>query len=395
MANNRSILKTVLLAACMTGSSGAQTAASREAPTAEQVFQQAMQNMNAGAYANAEAGFQQILHKDPRNAAVLINLGVLYAKTSRLTEAVDVYRKALQVVPAQEAVQLNLGLAYLKLQQYSDALPYFERLHQAHAADVRVTTLLATALAYSGKPADAIRLLQPLTASADADRGALYVLGIAYTRADRQAEARETLARVFAGAPPAQEAFLLGEAYLEATDYPNAVQAFQDALSNDADSPGAHRELGRAYLGMHGNDKAEEQLRLALKADPHDSAALYLLGALLVQLSRWADGRTVLEQAQAAAPGSWATAFYLGKANFELHDLPVADKQLRRAAELNPDEPGAPYLLARIARAQGHPEEAARYMERVAALHATALDAEKKAVESANRDKTHLQGGQQ
>ena len=34
-------------------------------------------------------------------------------------------------------------------------------------------------------------------------------------------------------------------------------------------------------------------------------------------------------------------------------------------------------------------------MERVAALHATALDAEKKAVDSANRDKTHLQEGQQ
>ena len=31
----------------------------------------------------------------------------------------------------------------------------------------------------------------------------------------------------------------------------------------------------------------------------------------------------------------------------------------------------------------------------VAALHATALDAEKKAVDSANRDKTHLQEGQQ
>lgn len=165
-------------------------------------------------------------------------------------------------------------------------------------------------------------------------------------------------------------------------------------MQQQADAPGAQRELGRAYLGLHENAKAEEALRAAIKADPHDSAALYLLGAQLVQLSRWADGRAVLLQAQAAAPGSWATAFYLGKANFELHDSASAEAQLRRAAELNPDEPGAPYLLARIARAQGRADEAARYMERVAALHATALDVEKRAVEHASHDKPQVAGAQ-
>ena len=377
-------LPLLLLAACTAASSSAQT------PTAEQVFNHAMQDMNAGAYVRAESEFKQILHADPANTAVLINLGVLYAKTSRLTEAIDTYKQALHVAPTQEPVQLNLALAYLKQERYTEALPYFERLHRAHGDNVRVTTLLATCLAYSEKPGEAITLLQPLATAGSADRGALYILGIAYNRAGQAQAAQETLGRVFAEAPPAQRAFLLGEAYLDATDYTNALHAFEESLASNADAPGARRELGRAYLGLHQNEQAEAQLKLALQADAQDSAALYLLGALLVQLSRWADGRAVLERAQAAAPGSWATAFYLGKAAFELHDTAAAETQLRRAATLNPDEPGAPYLLARIARAQGHPDEAARYMEQVAALHATALDAEKKAVESANHDKTHL-----
>ena len=191
---------------------------------------------------------------------------------------------------------------------------------------------------------------------------------------------------MFGEAPASQQSFLLGEAYLEATDFPSSVQSFQATLAADPDFPGVHRELGRAYLGMHRNDKAEQELRLAIKADPHDGSALYSLGALLVQLSRWSDGTAFLEQAQTVAPDSWATAFYLGKARFEMHDTAAAEKQLRVAAKLNPDEPGAPYLLARIVRAQGHTEEAARLMERVAALHATALDAEKNAVDRANRE---------
>ena len=355
--------------------------------SAEQTFNQAMQDMTAGANAKAEAEFHELLRKDPNNPSVLINLGVLYVRTNRFTEAIDSYKKALRIVPSQEAVQLNLGLAYLKQEKYAEALPYFAHLHSLHGENAQVTTLFATCLAYTGKPKDAIALLLPLTGPDSQDRGALYVLGIAYTRADQPQQAREVLGRVFAEAPPSQQSFLLGEAYLDATDFPGAVQAFQTTVASDPDFAGVHRELGRAYLGMHQNDKAEQELRLAIKADPHDSSALYSLGALLVQLSRWSDGASLLEQAQTVAPNSWATAFYLGKAKFELHDTAAAEKQLRLSAKLNPDEPGAPYLLARIVRAQGHAEEAAKLMERVAALHATALDAEKSAVERANREK--------
>ncbi len=355
--------------------------------TLEQTFNRAMQAMNAGAYTDAEQAFRTILRKDPDNPAALANLGVLYSRTHRYTEAIDMDKHALRVLPLQEAIQLNLGLAYLKQNRYAEALPYFAHLHDAHPGEAQPAILAATCLAYTGKPHEAITLLQPLTAAAgQQNRAALYMLGIAYMRADQPDQARETLNRVFAEAPPAQASFLLGEAYADATDYPSAAQAFQTALATDPNFPGAHRELGRTYLGLHQNADAERELRLAIQADPADSSALYALGALLVQASRFPEGRTVLEQAQKVAPDSWATAFYLGKADLELHDPAAAEKQLRLAATLNPDEPGAPYLLARILRTQGHTEEASQWMQRVAALHATALDAEKRAVETANRE---------
>ena len=356
-------------------------------PTPEQAFNKAMQAMQTGDYPTAEQGLRGILREQPNNPAVLANLGVLYSKTHRYTEPVDAYKHALRAAPAQEPVQLNLGLAYLKQNDYEKALPYFSHLHEVHPAEAQFAILTATCLTYTGKAQDAIAMLQPV-ATPNENRAALYVLGIAYMRADQPDKAREVLSQVFAGAPSAQASFLLGEAYANATDYPSATQAFQSTLATDPKFPGAHRELGRTYLGMHQNADAERELRLAVQADPSDSIALYSLGALLAQESRFADARPILEQAQRAAPDSWATAFYLGKAEYELHNTYPAEKQLRRAAELNPDEPGAPYLLSRILRAQGHTDEASQWMQRVAALHATALDAEKRAVESANREST-------
>ena len=369
------------------GSSHAQSPTTDDA--LEQLFNQAMHALQAGSYQEAENDLHRILAKEPGNAAALANLGVLYSKTHRYTEAADAYKHALQTMPTQEPVQLNLGLAYLKQNDYAQALPYFSHLHQLHPEQAQFAILAATCLTYTGKPAQAIDLLQPFAAAGQQDRAAQYMLGIAYLRAEKPEAAREVLTRVFAEGPPSQGNFLLGEAYAEATDYPAAAEAFRAVLALQPDLPGAHRELGRTLLGMHQNADAERELRLAIQADPTDASALYSLGALLVQSSRFADGRTILEQAQNAAPDSWATAFYLGKAAYELHDTPLAEKQLRRATELNPDEPGAPYLLARILRAEGHTDEAAQLMQRVSALHATALDAEKRAVEAASREGAH------
>ena len=356
--------------------------------TPDQTFNKAMQSMQSGDYPSAERSLRDILREQPNNPAVLVNLGVLYSKTHRYTEAIDEYKRALRVMPAQESIQLNLGLAYLKQNDYTAALPYFVHLHDAHSENAQFAILTATCLAYTGKAQDAITLLQPLAATDTENRSALYVLGIAYMHADQPDKAREVLNRVFSGAPAEQASFLLGEAYASATDYPNAAQAFQAVLASDPSFAGAHRELGRTYIGLRQNADAERELRLAIQADPADSDALYSLGALLTQQSRYADARPVLEKAQKSAPDSWATAFYLGKANYELHDMVTAEKQLRRAAELNPDEPGAPYLLARILRVQGLADEANQWMQRVAALHATALDAEKRAVDTANRENT-------
>ena len=355
-----------LLVCLLLAASSALQSQSVSRSSAEQRFNTAMQAMRAGDYAGAERSLHDILREQPNNPAVLANLGVLYSKTQRYTEAVDAYKHALRAAPAQEPVQLNLGLAYLKQDDYGKALAYFSHLHEVHPAEAQFTILTATCLTYTGKAQDAIAMLQPI-ATPDENRAALYILGIAYMRADQPDTAREVLNQVFAGASPAQASFLLGEAFANATDYTAAAQAFQAALSHDPNLPGAHRELGRTYLGLHQNADAERELRLAVQTDARDSTALYSLGALLAQGSRFADARPVLEQAQQAAPDSWATAFYLGKCAYELHDMSMAERQLRRAAELNPDEPGAPYLLSRLLRGQGHMDEANQWMQRVSA----------------------------
>jgi predicted Zn-dependent protease len=65
------------------------------------------------------------------------------------------------------------------------------------------------------------------------------------------------------------------------------------------------------------------------------------------------DGLSYLEKAQRMTPDSWATYFYRGKAQFQQHDTAAAVRQLRQAVEMNPEDAGSFYLLARALRSQG------------------------------------------
>jgi Flp pilus assembly protein TadD len=57
---------------------------------------------------------------------------------------------------------------------------------------------------------------------------------------------------------------------------------------------------------------------------------------------------------------------------------------LRRAADLNPDDSGALYLLARALKSEGRTHDANVAMHHVIELHATAIEAERRALKDAH-----------
>jgi len=128
-------------------------------------------------------------------------------------------------------------------------------------------------------------------------------------------------------------------------------------------------ELGKVYVSERRSEDAERELRLALAENPGDADANYFLGGLLVQLeSRYKDAIPYLEQARKLKPDGWATYLYLGKAKLKLEETVEAVGLLKRAVELNPDEPPAHYLLWQALRACGRDAEASRVLRELKAL---------------------------
>ena len=333
----------------------------------EAVFNKAASALSAHDYAAAEQGFQTVLKAQPANIAALGNLGVVYARTNRPTQAITIYRRALRIAPGDKGLLTNLGLAYVKQEQFAEALPVFEKL-AIDPANQQAHELLATCLLALGKTEPALKILEPLPANA----GVLYMQGVAYVKLKRPEEANAAFAKMMETVGPAQANFLMGKANYETGRFDEAAANFRTVLKTDPTFNGAHRELGKTLLSLRDNDAAESELRTA---GPDDPEALYFLGGLLAQ-SRCEQAIPILTKARGLNPDAWGPLYYLGRCYLEKGKLAKALPALEQAARLKPDEPAIQYQLGRAFQKAGKTTQAQAALVRVQELKAKTLKSE-------------------
>ena len=347
------------------------SAALQGAETAEAVFQKAVSALSSQDYAAAESGFQEVLRLEPGNVSALGNLGVVYSRTHRYSQAIAVYKRALRLVPNEKRLLTDLGLAWLKEENYKAALPIFEKL-AADSSNLQARELVASCNLSIARYGAALGILEPLAREEPENPGVLYMLGIAYTRVKRSGDAQNAFARMMSAASPAQASFLMGKASYETERFEAAAEYFRKALAADPALEGGHRELGKALISLHDDEHAEKELRLA---GPDDPEALYFLGGMLAS-ARPADAIAPLQQALRMTPDFWGPLYYLGRIYVDQNRIPDALPLLERAARLKPDEAAVQYQLGRALQKAGRQSEAKAAYAKVRELKSRSLDKE-------------------
>jgi tetratricopeptide (TPR) repeat protein len=338
---------------------------SEGADALETTFNSAATALSRGELQAAEQGFSTVLKSQPNNIGALGNLGVIYSRTGRTHDAIDVYKRALKVAPNTPGLILNLGLAYLKEENHAAAKPLFEQILSRNPSDARTRELLASTQVYTGEPGKALGALETLPSNPNV----IYLTGLAHLKLGDREKAHHYLDELLPAAmSPAQAALLRGKAYYDQTLFDDAVREYRKARELDPSLPGVSLELARALISIRDNESAEAELRTLLKQQPRDAETLYLMGALLVLQGKEADAEPLLEVSRQARPDGWGAYFYLGRAKLQTGDGEAAVKLLERANELNRDDATVLYQLSRALKAVGRDADARKASARVAEL---------------------------
>lgn len=78
---------------------------------------------------NAEAYFDKALRINPNNSSIYLIKGIYLQKRGKLDEAIESYKKSLDINPDSANAHYNLGLAYLAQKQNSDANEHAQKAY--------------------------------------------------------------------------------------------------------------------------------------------------------------------------------------------------------------------------------------------------------------------------
>lgn len=177
--------------------------------------------------------------------------GEAFYKAGRYHEAIEAFRKSLQLKPEQPALQFNLGIIYDRLQQRQEAI-------KAYGEAVRL------------KPD------YPL---------AHFNLGNAYLDEGEYGKAIEPYKQASQLDSIAPEAFYnMGVAYLELGQQDEAVKSFKEALRLKPDYGVAYYNLGIAYGTTGQNTEAVDAFQRAFRAREKNEVEQFTLDEVIFNL---------------------------------------------------------------------------------------------------------------
>ncbi len=253
---------------------------------------------------DSEALFAHATQVTAKNYLAYNNLGFYFSKQGRIEEAMQNYRKSLEINPAYEDALNNMGYALAGLKRYPEALPYYEAALRVRRDQVEVHNNYGNALSELGRIDEAIAhyhfVLERNPDHADAHNN----LGIALAMRGKLDE---------------------------------AVGHFREALRCKPDYASAHSNLGNALAAQQKFDEAMAEYEAALRLNPKDAQAQNNLANVLVQKGRVDDAIPHYEKALVLNADNPEAHFNLGMALAGKGRRSEARRHFAEALRLKPD----------------------------------------------------------
>ncbi len=159
----------------------------------------------------------------------------------------------------------------------------------------------------------------------------------------------------------------LATQYLEARQYPVALDEVKQAINIDPTNVDAYHVRALIYMGMNENALAEDSFRTALNMRGNDPDVLNNFGWFLCQTNRYGDAKSTLQRAIQApsASGPIRPLTNLGACEMRNGDLDSAEKSLQTAYGYDRNDPTVIMNLAQLSYQRGDMGQAKQYVGRV------------------------------
>jgi tetratricopeptide (TPR) repeat protein len=265
--------------------------------------------------AQAIESYKRALELAPASPVIRERLAEVYAKSQRLREAVEQAQETLKTDPNNVDAHRLLARIYVRelgdlsagevqKETLEKAIAQFQEILKIQPDDVYSGLWLARLYRFENKHSEAETVLRGLLARDAANGPALEQLSQLLMDEGRSQEAVKLLSDA-AGESSSPEVYdLLGDAYSQAKDYPKAEDAYRKAVEEDPDDPGHLHGLAQALMAEDKYAEALEQFKRLTEIEPSTSENYLRMAQLYRRLGKFDQAEASLLRAKQLAPGS-------------------------------------------------------------------------------------------
>jgi tetratricopeptide (TPR) repeat protein len=259
--------------------------------------------------------YKKALELAPASPVIRERLAEIYAKSQRLREAVEQAQETLKTDPNNVDAHRLLARIYVRelgdlsagevqKETLEKAIAQFQEILKIQPDDVYSGLWLARLYRFENKHSEAETVLRGLLARDAANGPALEQLSQLLMDEGRSQEAVKLLSDA-AGESSSPEVYdLLGDAYSQAKDYPKAEDAYRKAVEEDPDDPGHLHGLAQALMAEDKYAEALEQFKRLTEIEPSTSENYLRMAQLYRRLGKFDQAEASLLRAKQLAPGS-------------------------------------------------------------------------------------------
>lgn len=276
-----------------------------------------------------------------KNYEVLKVYALACAESTRLQEAISLYRRYLELFPGEFEAMYNLALCYFRSDRYEDAENTLRLLHETRGISVDVAELYTDVLKARGKFDEAISLLKTIAKDPRFEVGALIEIGQIYLSLEKTETAEEYLRQAVSKAPNDRRATFFTAVAMQ--NQGKCTEALRMLENNLDDKPVSmmSAELAIHCLLQLGNPDGALGLCDRLLAERPGDARSYLICAdVMEQLERHDKAIGILQKGSEMFPDQpeihLFLAFKLEQKDDWQEAIAIAEKVLR-AVPNDPD----------------------------------------------------------
>ncbi|MGA9670018.1 MAG: tetratricopeptide repeat protein [Terracidiphilus sp.] len=293
-------------------------------------------------YTGTIALLEQPAHQAQRTTQQSLNLGMAYAKTLQLHEAMKVLRDGLGAAPDPLSLANELAVVFMLLERPEEAENVLSAALDRHPGDFDTQVLYLRVLV-SRHSEKAQQLGQKLMSAAPRNWEVLYLNAQMEMRDGDLAQARSHLEQSVALKPDYfQSHTTLANILFSLKDFPGAKAQLEEAIDLGDKEPAVQYELAKVLQSLGDTVQAQEKMQTyqamrKAEADQALAVGKIELGDRALAAGDAPQAIALYREALADDPSEARVAYKLSRALDKTNDLVNEKAELQRAIELNPN----------------------------------------------------------